>query len=131
MHTQDVATIGPDGSIIIRDRLKDVIKTGGEWVSSLTLENLVSGVEGVVEVAVVGVPDALWGERPAAIITCADDVSPPLLDSLNAPIQAAIARGELSRYALLDAVQMVKAMPKTSVGKIDKKVLRSLIGKRS
>ena len=131
MHTQDVATIGPDGSIIIRDRLKDVIKTGGEWVSSLTLENLVSGVEGVVEVAVVGVPDALWGERPAAIITCADDVSPPLLDSLNAPIRAAIARGELSRYALLDAVQMVKAMPKTSVGKIDKKVLRSLIGKRS
>ena len=127
MHTQDVATIGPDGTIIIRDRLKDVIKSGGEWVSSLTLENLVSEVEGVVEVAVVGVPDALWGERPAAIITCAADVTPPSLDSINAPIRAAIARGELNRYALLDALRVVEAMPRTSVGKIDKKALRSLM----
>ena len=129
MHTQDVATIDPDGTIIIRDRLKDVIKTGGEWVSSLTLENLVSEVEGVAEVAVVGVPDARWGERPAAVITCLGDVTPPSLDSINAPIRAAILRGELNRYALLDAVQVVEAMPRTSVGKIDKKVLRLVMAK--
>jgi fatty-acyl-CoA synthase len=126
LHTQDVATIGPDGTIIIRDRLKDVIKTGGEWVSSLTLENLVSGVEGVAEVAVLGIPDARWGERPMAVVRCLDHVTPPTLESINAPIRAAVARGELSRYALLDKVEVVQAIPKTSVGKIDKKALRTL-----
>ena len=131
MHTQDVATIGPDGTIVIRDRLKDAIKTGGEWISSLTLENLLSGVEGVAEVAVVGAPDALWGERPMAVVRCLDDVTPPTLDSLNAPIRAAVARGELSRYALLDALEVVQAIPKTSVGKIDKKALRTLLRPRA
>src|SRR6516162_1847543 len=60
LHTQDVATIDPDCTIMIRDRLKDVIKTGGEWVSSLHLENLAAGAEGVGEVAVIGVADTRW-----------------------------------------------------------------------
>jgi len=128
MHTQDVATINPDGTIIIRDRLKDVIKTGGEWLSSLTLENLISRVEGVAEVAVVGVPHARWGERPVAVIRCTGAV-PPTLEAINAPISAAVARGELNRYALLDRLEVVQEMPKTSVGKIDKKVLRAQLSR--
>ncbi len=128
MHTQDVATIDPDGTIIIRDRLKDVIKTGGEWLSSLTLENLISRVEGVAEVAVVGVPHARWGERPIAVIRCTGAV-PPTLEAINAPISAAVARGEFNRYALLDRLEVVQEMPKTSVGKIDKKVLRAQLSR--
>ena len=128
MHTQDVATIDPDGTIIIRDRLKDVIKTGGEWLSSLTLENLISRVEGVAEVAVVGVPHARWGERPIAVIRCTGAV-PPTLEAINVPISAAVARGEFSRYALLDGLEVVQEMPKTSVGKIDKKVLRAQLSR--
>jgi len=100
----------------------DVIKTGGEWLSSLALENLVAGVEGVAEVAVIGVPDARWGERPIAVITCKGE--PPTLAQINAPIAAAVARGVLSRYAVLERMQILEAMPKTSVGKIDKKSLR-------
>jgi fatty-acyl-CoA synthase len=125
MHTQDVATIDPDGTIIIRDRLKDVIKSGGEWLSSLTLENLVANIPGVAEVAVIGVPHERWGERPVAVIRYAGDTPPATLAEINAPILAAVDRGELSRCALLDRVEVVEAMPKTSVGKIDKKVLRA------
>ncbi len=125
MHTQDVATIDPDGTIIIRDRLKDVIKTGGEWLSSLTLENLIASVEGVAEVAVVGVFHARWGERPIAVIRYTGAAA-PTLESINAPIAAAVARNELSRYALMDRIELVEAMPRTSVGKIDKKALRRL-----
>lgn len=123
MHTQDVATIDEDGTIIIRDRLKDVIKTGGEWLSSLTLENLIASIEGVAEVAVIGVPDARWGERPLAVIRYTG-AQIPKLEDFNAPVSAAIARGELRGYALLDRVELVDALPRTSVGKIDKKVLR-------
>ena len=64
LHTGDVATMTADGTLRVTDRLKDVIKSGGEWISSLELESIVSGVPGVVEVAVVGMPDARWGERP-------------------------------------------------------------------
>jgi fatty-acyl-CoA synthase len=129
MHTQDVATIDPDGTIIIRDRLKDVIKTGGEWLSSLTLENLVASVEGVAEVAVIGVADAHWGERPLAVIRCVGDTQPTLAQ-INSPIAAAAARGELCRYSTIERVEWVDAMPRTSVGKIDKKVLRERFATR-
>jgi fatty-acyl-CoA synthase len=127
MHTQDIATIDPDGTINIRDRIKDVIKTGGEWLSSLTLERLVAGVAGVGDVAVIGVPHSLWGERPIAVVLWQGDEL-PTLDAINAPISAAIDRGELSRYALLDRVEVMETMPRTSVGKIDKKSLRARFG---
>jgi fatty-acyl-CoA synthase len=127
LHTQDVATIGPDGKIVIRDRLKDVIKSGGEWLSSLTLENLIAAAEGVGEVAVVGVPDARWGERPIAVVTGKGQAT-PTLEALNARISAAVSRGEISRYALLDRLEVVAALPRTSVGKVDKKALRQQFG---
>ena len=125
LHTQDVATIDPDGTITIQDRLKDVVKSGGEWLSSVTLERLIADIAGVEEAAVIGVPDAQWGERPIAVIT--STVRPrPTLETINAPLQAAAERGEISRYARMDRVEIIEAMPKTSVGKIDKKALRTL-----
>jgi fatty-acyl-CoA synthase len=125
MHTQDVATIDPDGTIIIRDRLKDVIKTGGEWLSSLDLEKIIARADGVGEVAVVGIPHDRWVERPIAIVTRKYPGS-PTLESVNACLSAAIAAGEASRFALLDRLQIVDALPRTSVGKIDKKKLREI-----
>lgn len=124
LHTQDVASIDPQGYIQIRDRLKDVIKTGGEWIDSLALEDLVAGTEGVAEVAVIGVADAKWGERPVGIIV-AKPGPQPTLDGVNAPLASAAERGEISRYALLDRIEIVDALPRTSVGKIDKKALRA------
>jgi len=112
------------GSILIRDRLKDLVKTGGEWICSLTLEALLSSHPKVGEVAVVGVPDPKWQERPVAVIVAKDGEAPSAAD-LNAWLSPAVTRGELSRYALLDAVHARPALPRTSVGKIDKKALRA------
>ena len=124
LHTQDVATIDAEGYIQIKDRLKDVIKTGGEWICSLTLEDLIAGTEGVAEVAVIGVPDARWSERPIAVVVAAAGATPTLA-TVNAPLQAAVDDGTISRFALLDRIETVDALPKTSVGKIDKKLLRA------
>jgi fatty-acyl-CoA synthase len=123
LHTQDIATMDANGTIRIRDRIKDVIKTGGEWVDSILIEDLLGSVEGVREVSVIAVPDARWGERPLALIV-ADGGATLSLDQLNAPILAIIATGEISRYAKLDRFEFVSELPRTSVGKIDKKLLR-------
>lgn len=124
LHTQDVATIDGEGRVAIRDRLKDVIKTGGEWITSLSLEELIARVDGVAEVAVIGVPDERWGERPVAVIVAASGRQPTLV-AANAPIEAEIARGGLCGWAKLDRIEVVDALPRTSVGKIDKKLLRA------
>lgn len=124
LHTQDVATIDATGQIKIRDRLKDVIKTGGEWIDSIQLEELVASASGVAEAAVVAVPDAKWGERPLAVVVPKPDVA-ITLDILNAPVEAAIATGEITRYARLDRFEIMTQLPRTSVGKIDKKAIRA------
>ncbi|MBB3358253.1 MULTISPECIES: long-chain-fatty-acid--CoA ligase [unclassified Novosphingobium] len=124
MHTQDIATIDPDGYIRIRDRLKDVIKTGGEWIDSIQLEELVATAEGVVEVAVVAMPDAKWGERPLAVVVVRPGAA-LTLETLNAPIEAAISQGTITRYAKLERFAVVEGLPRTSVGKIDKKLIRA------
>jgi len=128
LHTQDVASIDAEGYIQIKDRLKDVIKTGGEWICSLTLEDLIAGTEGVAEVAVIGVPDARWSERPIAVVVPVAGAT-PTLEMVNAPLQVAVEGGAISRFALLDRIETIDAMPKTSVGKIDKKALRALYAK--
>lgn len=127
LHTQDIASIDAEGFLTLRDRLKDMIKTGGEWVSSVTLENLLIALPGVAEVAVIGVPHAKWGERPLAVAVPVRGVD-LTLSTLNAAIHAAIERGDLGRSALLDRLEIVDALPKTSVGKIDKRSLRSRFG---
>ncbi len=125
MHTQDVATIDERGRIVIRDRLKDVIKTGGEWIDSIQLEGLVASAEGVAEVGVVAVPDARWGERPLAIIVAKPGAT-VTIDAINLPVRAAIEQGAITRYARLERFELVDQLPRTSVGKIDKKALRAL-----
>jgi fatty-acyl-CoA synthase len=124
LHTQDIATIDPTGTIVIRDRLKDVIKTGGEWIDSIQLEELVATADGVAEASVVAVPDAKWGERPLAVIVPKPGAT-ITLEGLNAPVEQAIGAGAITRYARLQHFEIVEALPRTSVGKIDKKAMRA------
>ena len=123
MHTGDIATVEPNGTFMIRDRKKDVIKTGGEWVSSLEIENLISQVNGIAEVAVVGIPHEKWQERPAALVVSKDEAvtKEAIIDHLNKYVET----GDLSKWAVPDEIRFVDAIPKTSVGKIDKKKIRA------
>lgn len=126
LHTGDVASITPDNWIIVADRTKDVIKTGGEWVSSLDMENVLSQIEGVAESAVVGLPDERWGERPHALIVQKPGFS-LTAEGVKAGLQAQVDRGELHKWYVPDRILFVSEIPKTSVGKIDKKRIRSEI----
>jgi fatty-acyl-CoA synthase len=123
MHTGDIATIDKEGYIKITDRLKDVIKTGGEWVSSIDLEDLLLKHDGVAEAAVIGVPDAKWSERPMAIVVVKPDKHVTQAE-IRAHLRDFAGRGLISAYAVPEHVVFIEALPKTSVGKIDKKVLR-------
>ena len=126
LHTGDVATVSPDFYVTIADRVKDVIKTGGEWVSSLDIENLLSQIDGVAEAAVVGLPDERWGERPHALIVVKPDYQDKLTpESIKAALQAQVASGEIHRWYVPDRIKFIAEIPKTSVGKIDKKRIRT------
>ncbi|MDR5897550.1 fatty acid--CoA ligase [Halomonas vilamensis] len=124
LHTGDVATLDARGFLQIRDRIKDVIKTGGEWVSSLELENLIAQCPGVAEVAVIGVTDDKWGERPAALVVPSDLNAPPESDDIQAFLNQFIEQGKINRWALPSFIRFVDEIPKTSVGKLDKKRIR-------
>jgi fatty-acyl-CoA synthase len=123
MHTGDVATIDGMGVIDIRDRIKDVIKTGGEWISSLTLEDLISRDPAVREVAVVGVPDPQWGERPFALIVVREGHR---LDARTVKdhLKPFVEQGHINKWAIPSQIGLVTDIPKTSVGKLDKKRIR-------
>jgi fatty-acyl-CoA synthase len=126
LHTGDVGTIDAEGYLKIVDRIKDVVKTGGEWVSSLDVEDLILRVAGVAEVAVVGVPDERWGERPIALVVIkAGTTAPPTEESIRRHVAQFAEQGTISRYAVPDRVHFVESIPKTSVGKLDKKVIRA------
>lgn len=124
LHTGDVASITPDNWVIIADRTKDVIKTGGEWVSSLDMEDVLSQIEGVAESAVIGLPDDRWGERPHALVVQKPGYS-LTADGIKKGLQAKVDRGELHKWYVPDRIIVVPEIPKTSVGKIDKKRIRS------
>jgi len=126
LHTGDVAVINPSGYIQIVDRLKDVIKSGGEWITSLELENLLSLHPQVSEAAVIGVPDEKWGERPLAIVVPKGEA--PGEKDLIAHLKKYAAEGIITDWAVPEKYTFVEALPKTSVGKIDKKVLRTQFG---
>ena len=123
LHTGDVATLDGMGFIDIRDRIKDVIKTGGEWISSLELEDLISRHPAVGEVAVVGVADAQWGERPFALVVARQGqaLNARLLKEHLAPF---VEQGRINKWAIPTHVALVTEIPKTSVGKLDKKRIR-------
>jgi fatty-acyl-CoA synthase len=129
LHTGDVANVDEYGYIQIVDRLKDVIKSGGEWIVSLELENLLSLHEGVLEAAVIGIPDEKWGERPLAILVPREEYKGKLTaDALKAHLNRFVEEGILTSWAVPNDYVFADEVPKTSVGKIDKKVLRSRYG---
>ena len=123
LHTGDMASIDPRGVVEIKDRIKDVIKTGGEWISSLELESLISEHASVSAVAVVGITDEQWGERPMALVV---SVPGKHLDQaqLEAHLQQFVASGRINKWAIPRQFKFVADIPKTSVGKINKKLIR-------
>ncbi len=125
LHTQDIGRIDPTGCLRLVDRLKDVIKTGGEWVSSLDLEQILSTHPGVAEVAVVATPCERWGERPVAVVVRRYGDDSATEEALRDVVLAQATKGVLPRYAVPDRIHFVAAIDKTSVGKYDKKLLRS------
>jgi fatty-acyl-CoA synthase len=126
MHTGDVAHVDEYGYIQIVDRMRDVIKSGGEWIVSLDLENLLSLHKEVLEAAVIGVPDEKWGERPLAIIVPVEGARERLtVEAMQEHLQKYVAEGMIAKWAVPEHYIFIEEMPRTSVGKINKKVLRS------
>jgi fatty-acyl-CoA synthase len=123
LHTGDIGVMDRDGWLRITDRMKDVIKTGGEWVSSLDVEDLLLRHSAVEEAAVIGVPDPKWSERPMAVVVLKAHMNATQAD-LKAHVREFAGRGLISNYAVPEYVIFVPEIPKTSVGKIDKKRLR-------
>lgn len=131
LHSGDVGYIDPEGYLQITDRIKDVIKSGGEWISSLDLENLMSQHEAVLESAAIGVPDEKWGERPMMIITLKPEFQGKVTSQeLKQFLQRFAAEGKIPKYGVPEKYVFMDSIPKTSVGKLDKKVLRKDYDKR-
>ena len=124
MHTLDIACRNASGSIRITDRRKDIIKVGGEWLSSLELEDILSTHPAVAESAVVGQPDVTWGEVPLALVVLKNDQAATEKE-LSAHVKNYADRGVLPREAFLVKIRFVDAIDKTSVGKINKVALRA------
>lgn len=125
LHTGDVATMDEGGYVQITDRLKDAIKTGGEWISSLELESLVSRHEAVSECAVVGAPDEKWGERPVAFVVLHPSaVGKMSEEDLRRFMMGFVDQTVISKWAVPDRFYIVEEIPKTSVGKLNKKQIR-------
>ncbi|MNF47842.1 Long-chain-fatty-acid--CoA ligase [compost metagenome] len=123
LHTGDIASIDPRGGVEIKDRIKDVIKTGGEWISSLELENLISEHPAVASVAVVGIPDDQWGERPMALVVCQPGQAIEQ-KTIEVHLQQFVDSGHINKWAIPKQIKFVADIPKTSVGKINKKLIR-------
>ncbi|WNC93424.1 fatty acid--CoA ligase [Paraburkholderia sp. FT54] len=123
LHTQDIANIDTTGNLQITDRIKDVIKSGGEWVSSLEIESLISLHPGVSEVAVIGIKDEKWGERPVALVVLKAGAA-LTEDDIKQHVLKFSHTGRISKYAVPQIVKFIDALEKTSVGKMNKKWLR-------
>ena len=124
LHTGDIAVIDADGYVKITDRLKDVIKTGGEWISSLDLEELILRHPSVAEVAVIGMPDPKWTERPVALVVLRADQAADAA-GIRTHLHRFAAQGLISKYGVPERVVFVESLPRTSVGKLDKKSMRA------
>ena len=118
-RTGDVVTITRDGFMTITDRTKDLVKSGGEWISSVELENLLMAHPGVLEAAVIAVPHKRWNERPLAVVVPTDAEEPPKASELQAFLEPQIAK-----WWMPDEFVFIEELPKTGTGKFDKKVLR-------
>jgi fatty-acyl-CoA synthase len=113
--TGDIAIGSPEGYIVIADRTKDLVKSGGEWISSVDMENAIAGMDGVSAAAVVAVPDPKWDERPLPCV-----VGSVSIDDVRAHLEAA----GFPRWQLPERLELIDALPLTSVGKVDKRALR-------
>ncbi|NUU24552.1 MAG: long-chain fatty acid--CoA ligase [Streptomycetaceae bacterium] len=122
LRTGDVGKLSPDGFLTLTDRAKDVIKSGGEWISSVELENHLMTNPDVAEAAVVGVPDERWGERPLATVVLRPGAAAGL-----AELKEFLA-GRVAKWQVPERWSVIEAVPKTSVGKFDKKVIRRQYG---
>jgi fatty-acyl-CoA synthase len=125
MHTGDIANVNEYGYVQIVDRMKDLIKSGGEWIVSLELENILSVHDDVLEAAVIGVPDEKWGERPLAVVALKQGAEGRVTaDDMRKHMQKYVDEGAMASWAMPDDFVFVPELPKTSVGKLDKKALR-------
>jgi 3-(methylthio)propionyl---CoA ligase len=118
LRTGDIATIDPDGYVTIRDRAKDVIKSGGEWISSIELENVAVAHPGVAEAAAIGVPHPTWSERPVLFVVAKQG------RALDAATVLAFLDGKVAKWWLPDEVHIVPELPHTATGKVSKRTLR-------
>jgi fatty-acyl-CoA synthase len=118
--TGDVAIGSPDGYLVIADRTKDLVKSGGEWISSVDMENAIVSMPQVLEAAVVAVPDPRWDERPLACVVAADHQEVTLRD-----VREHLGRANFPRWQWPDRMELLDTLPRTSVGKVDKKALRA------
>jgi len=129
LHTGDVGVMRPDGYLRVVDRIKDVIKSGGEWVSSAEIEDLIGQCEGVREAAVIAVKDDKWGERPLALVVRDGEADGEPTDvAIKDRLKAVASAGGLPKFAVPDRILFVDRLPRTSVGKFDKKALRDHYG---
>jgi len=125
LHTGDIGFIDEQGYLQVTDRLKDVIKTGGEWISSLELEDIISQHKAVSETAVIGVPDQKWGERPLALVILKEEFKEKVsVEELKRFIAGFAEEGIIPKYGVPDELLFVDTIAKTSVGKLNKKQLR-------
>ncbi len=123
LHTRDVAVVDEEGYLQIVDRLDDLIKSGGEWIGSTDIEDVLSIHDGVKDCAVIGVPDEEWGERPMAFIVPHEGKELSEQEIIE-HMEEHVEQGKIVKYAIPDRVEFMEELPKTSVGKTDKKVLR-------
>jgi fatty-acyl-CoA synthase len=123
LHTQDIGQIDARGYLQVTDRIKDVIKTGGEWVSSLEIEDVIGRHPAVAEVAVIGVKDEKWGERPVALVVLKQGQTADA-EAIKAHVLAYAEQGHLSKFGVPDQVRFVDSLARTSVGKLNKRAMR-------
>lgn len=127
LHTGDLGYFDEEGYLKIVDRAKDVIKTGGEWISSLDIENIIISHEAVMETAVIGIPDEKWGERPMALIVLKEGYKGKVSsDDIKRFLEKFVDNKTISKWVIPDRIEFVESIPKTSVGKLDKKVMRKM-----
>ena len=123
-HTGDLAKVDEEGFIVIADRLKDVIRSGSEMVPTLLLENLLMMADFVLEAAVVGVPDPVWGEVPMALVSLRPGSAATEDDVIAFMTEHGVETGKITRWMLPKLVTLTRSIPKTSVGKYNKKAIR-------
>lgn len=124
MHTGDLAVVDDHGYISIVDREKDAVKSGGEFIPTVILEDLISTFPGIGEVAVVGRKDEKWGERPVAFISGMKDIDK---SKINSHLESFVSAGRIAKFWMPDEYIPIESFEKTSTGKIDKKVLREIL----